>query len=119
MLPLTAHHSARAEFDDSKIVTMTILVREVTWMNPHATISGNVVSGGLTGAEWTIETPPPNALKRLGWQKTDLKPGDRVTMGVWVARNGETRAMLRNITLPDGRTLASLPAGWDNVPLLH
>ncbi len=116
-LPLAAHHSTRAEFDDSRIVTMSGTVREVTWMNPHANLLVTVTdpAGDVPGnaAEWRIELPSPNSLVRQGWKREDLKAGDRVTMGLWLAKDGSKTAAMRMITFPDGRVISGV-SSWDN-----
>ncbi len=112
-LPLAAHHSTHAEFDDSRMVTMSGVVREVTWMNPHATLLVTVTDPDGSAAEWKIELPPPNPLVRQGWKKDDVKAGDRVTMELWLARDGSKLANMLAITLPDGRVMKG-GGGWDN-----
>lgn len=110
-LPVGAHHSTRAEFDDRQIVTMRAVVRHVSWLNPHANIL--VAADDPPGTEWRIELPSPIGLIKRGWNRDDLKAGDRVTLAVWLAKNGSKLASMRTITLADGRTVSG-SSPWDN-----
>jgi Family of unknown function (DUF6152) len=102
--PAVAHHSF-AEFDKSKQVTMTGVVREVQWNNPHTWIQVLVTDEKGRKTEWGFECGSPNMMSRTGWKRTTLKTGDRVVVVGNPLRNGRTNALLVNITLPDGRIL--------------
>jgi len=86
-------------------------VGEVQWMNPHAHFTLEVTDGGSV-VKWDVELPSPNALVTQGWKKNDLRPGDRVTVEVWTAKNGDRLANARTVLLPDGRTLSGKSI-WD------
>src|SRR5580692_9866453 len=76
---LHAHHSAAAEFDTSKPVTLRGKVTKVDWMNPHVFIWVDVPDASGAVTNWQVETVAPNYLRRLGWTKQSLKTGDIVT----------------------------------------
>ena len=113
VIPLAAHHSTTAEFDNSKTVAMEGIITKVSWLNPHAGLWMDVKDAAGNAVHWEIELPSPNGLMRQGWQKADLKPGDRVTLDVWLARKGAALASMRSITLPDGRVMTG-QSMWDN-----
>ena len=102
--PADAHHSF-AQFDRSKEVTMSGVVREVQWNNPHAWIQVVVTDEKGRKTEWGFECGSPNMMSRTGWKRTTLKMGDRVTVVGNPLKNGQPNASLVRITLPDGRTL--------------
>jgi hypothetical protein len=77
---LHAHHSAAAEFDTSKPVTLRGKVTKVDWMNPHVFIWVDVPDASGAVTNWQVETVAPNYLRRLGWTKQSLKTGDIVTI---------------------------------------
>jgi hypothetical protein len=101
------HHST-APYD---LVHGTILDGTVTrfrWENPHIHIDLDVT--GETGVEhWTIEVESPNLLRRLGWEKDTLKPGDRILVTGGRAKNGSFNLRAVSVELPDGRKLPALP----------
>jgi len=102
--PLMAHHSFAA-FDRKKEVTLTGVVREVQWNNPHAWIQMVVMEPGGKSTEWGLECGSPNMMARTGWTRTTVKSGDRVTAVVNPLKDGRPNAALVRITLPDGRVL--------------
>ena len=102
--PLDAHHSFAA-FDRSKEVTLTGVVREVQWNNPHTWIQVLVADGKGRQTEWGFECGSPNMMSRTGWKRTTLKEGDRVVVVGNPLKDGRPNALLVRITLPDGRVL--------------
>ena len=76
--PAFAHHSF-AMFDAEKTITLTGTVKEFQWANPHALIWLVVQDAGKPAAvTWAIELTSPGNLRRGGWNKESLKPGDKV-----------------------------------------
>jgi hypothetical protein len=47
----------------------------------------------------------PGGLVSRGWKRADLKKGDHVTVEGYRAKNNNTTASARAVTLPDGRKL--------------
>lgn len=95
--PLVAHHAISAKFDDTKSVTLTGIVTDVDWKNPHAHVLINVTSGGNT-VNWAIELDSPNRLEKSGWTKETIKPGDKITVQGIAARNGSHQVWSRSLT---------------------
>ena len=105
-IPLLAHHSFGAEYDASKPITLTGVVTKVEWTNPHSHFYLDVTDdkGGVTN--WKFEGYNPAVLYRIGWKKdTTIKPGDKITVSGWRARDGGNWAHSREITLPGGNKL--------------
>jgi hypothetical protein len=118
-LPIEAHHSVAAEYDMSKIVTMHGVVTKLVWLNPHARFFLDVEDGPAKTAEWEIELPPPNTLRRYGWMRDDIKDGDRIQVDTWIAKDSSHHAHARGIILANGRVLrcdSCAGSGWDFVP---
>jgi hypothetical protein len=105
-VPLLAHHSFGAEYDASKPVTLTGVVTKVEWTNPHSHFYLDVTDDKGSVANWKFEGYNPAVLYRIGWKKdTTIKPGDKITVFGWRARDGGNWAHSREITLPGGRKL--------------
>src|SRR5687768_732969 len=102
--PAAAHHSYAA-FDRTKQVTLTGVVTEFQWNNPHAWIQIVVVDGRGRQTEWALECGSPNMMARTGWKRTTLKAGDKVTAVANPLKDGRPNGALVRITLPDGRVL--------------
>jgi hypothetical protein len=78
--PLDAHHSITAEFDTSKPVNFTGVIKKVEWMNPHIYTHVEVKNPDGSMTIYKVEGGPPNALFRQGWRRDTLKVGDTVTV---------------------------------------
>jgi hypothetical protein len=102
--PASAHHGGASTFEEVtefKNVTVT----KFAWANPHCLVyfdakddKGNVVN-------WTAETSAPQALRLTGWEKSSLKPGDKITIYVRTAKSGAPAGRLQRIVLADGTEL--------------
>jgi hypothetical protein len=96
----SAHHSFSAEFDSDKPITLTGIVTNVEWTNPHVWFYINV-KDEATGevVNWGAEMGPTHGLQRTGWRRDTLKVGESVTVSGFLARNGENRMNARTVTL--------------------
>jgi hypothetical protein len=104
-VPLFAHHSFAAEFDNSKQVKLTGKLTLMKWANPHAWIYIDVVGADGKVTNWALETSAANSLLRRGWRKEDLKVGTVLLVEGWQARNGSPTANITSITFTDGKRL--------------
>ena len=107
VVPILAHHSISAEFDNTKPVTVTGSVTKVEWMNPHAWLYLDVKNAQGQIEKWQFEFGAPNALVRNGWRRTDVKEGQEVTIQGILARAGGNTANARSIVLPSGKRVFS------------
>ena len=109
--PAFAHHSF-AMFDSENQVKFTGKVSDFDWTNPHVYIEMDVVQPDGASKHWTIECANISILGRLGWTFNMIKPGDEITVIVAPLRTGQPGALLKQVTLPDGRKLGNgNPAG--------
>jgi hypothetical protein len=74
------HHSFAAEFDGSKIQTITGSVVEFQWMNPHAYLIVDVTDAAGKTARWGVQSRNLSILKRQGLSKQTFKVGEQVTI---------------------------------------
>jgi len=115
-MPLAAHHSF-AMFDQKQIVTLAGKVHEFQWTNPHAFLEID----DTKGKRWSLELNSPNNLKRQGWVRSSVKPGDAVTVRMNPLRDGQPGGLFLDLKFPDGKVLDSgLPKNGQpvNVPKL-
>jgi len=109
-----AHHSF-AMFDNENKIKLKGKVTDFQWQNPHVyiEIDGSDVYGkDKSTKSWTIECANPGILNRIGWKFNMVKVGDEVTLIVAPLRSGEPGALLKQITLPDGKVFTNGgPAG--------
>lgn len=100
-----AHHSFAAEFDAERVVHLEGTVVKFSWVNPHSWIYMDVLKPDGTTEHWKIEGGAPSLLLRRGWNRDSIKPGTKIVVNAFQARDGATRASARDIVFPDGRTL--------------
>jgi hypothetical protein len=105
---LLAHHSA-AMFDDTKVLELTGVVKEMQWANPHIWIQVVVDDNGGK-KEWSLEGGSPNTLSRRGWRSTTFKPGDVVTVRMNPMKDGTAAGLFVGAKFAsDGHTIGR----WD------
>ena len=108
--PAAAHHSG-AMFDNSRVLTIKGVVREVRWVNPHASITVYGIANESEAPNvWVFEmTSPGNLVRAGGWQRDSVQPGDRVEVTFNPLRNSENRGgSLRTLLLvATGKTLTN------------
>jgi Family of unknown function (DUF6152) len=107
--PVFAHHSF-AMFDHNHQIKLNGTVQYFQWTNPHVYI--RLVANDPQGHEksYTIECANPGLLDRAGWKWNMIKVGDKVTAIIAPLRTGEPGGLLKQITLPDGRSYGNGPA---------
>jgi Family of unknown function (DUF6152) len=104
-VPLAAHHSFAAEFDAKRPVKLRGTVTKMDWTNPHSWIYIDVKGEDGKVVPWMIEGGSPNALLRLGFNKTALPAGSEIVVEGFQARDGSNRAVGQSISFADGRKL--------------
>jgi hypothetical protein len=102
--PLAAHHSMTG-FDRQHPVTLTGTVKNFSWQNPHCYIELDVAGKNGEVVTWNVEMTAPGYLVRAGWKKSDVKPGDKVSVVAAPLLNGQPGALFESITLADGEKL--------------
>jgi hypothetical protein len=98
-IPVLAHHSFKAEYDDNHPITLNGTVTKVIWKNPHVMLYLDVKDEAGKVANWELELNSPNMLMSQGWKVDSLKPGDQITATGFPAKSGESIASIRKITL--------------------
>jgi hypothetical protein len=110
-----AHHSF-AMFDSEHQIKLTGQVTQFSWQNPHVYIHLKAPDKKGKVRNWTIECANPGILNRIGWKFNMIRKGDTLTVIVAPYRTGEPGALLKQVTLPDGRKFGNGgPAGPPNI----
>ena len=106
--PALSHHSNVA-FEVTKIITVTGVVKEFRWVNPHTWLVLTVDDGKGGKVEWACEGRAPSILARAGWSKSSLRPGDTVTVDMSPAKDGSNTSLVARVTKADGTILPNAP----------
>jgi hypothetical protein len=104
-VPVLAHHSFYAEFDQNKQVTLEGTVIKMEWVNPHSWLHIAVPKPDGTTEDWKVEGGSPAVLLRLGWTRDSIKEGIKVKVVGFQAKDGSHRANSRSVEFPDGRSM--------------
>jgi hypothetical protein len=108
-LPVAAHHSFAVFFDEARNVTITGVVQEFQFRNPHGLIRLDVKAADGSVQVWKAETNSPSILERRGWKRDSLKAGDAVTVEGWPARDGSNYLRMRAARHADGAAIGVVP----------
>ncbi len=106
-----AHHSFAAMYDSGKPIRLVGRLIKVEWVNPHSHFVLEVKGKNGQVATWSVEGAGPGALSRRGFNKSDVKIGDTLTVDGYLARSGQRVIDGQRVTLPDGRVFNSGSAG--------
>jgi hypothetical protein len=101
-VPVTAHHSFSAAFDETKPINLQGKVTKVELVNPHSWVWIDVVKDGVT-TNWGLEGGPPVNLFRNGVTKASLPVGSEIKIFGYQAKSGESKAVAVFFEYPDGR----------------
>lgn len=108
--PAFAHHSF-AMFDYNKEVTIVGELKDLQWTNPHIHLVVNVPNGRGGTAEWDVEGGTPGNLRRTGWSRDVIKPGEKISVVIHPLKNGTTGGMLVRANKGDGSAIGTAAAG--------
>lgn len=77
---VVAHHAFSPVYDSKRSVTVSGVVTEFRFANPHAMLSLEAKDDAGKPAKWTVEFAGQLNLAEIGWTKESLKPGEQVTV---------------------------------------
>ena len=113
--PGAAHHSGEM-FEREKTVTLTGVVKEFQYINPHSWLIVDITNEDGTVTTWGFEAEGPQDLIRGGVKKSDLPPGARVTVTARPMRDGRPAGIWSTIVKEDGTLLNWRTPGADDPP---
>jgi hypothetical protein len=104
-LSASAHHSPASHYDMDKSITVTGVVTKFRLINPHARIYFDVTDDSGEAQPWLAEGNASAILKRRGWKKETLKPGDVIEISGNPAKDGGNKMDWKLIVQEDGTEL--------------
>lgn len=112
--PSLAHHGAAAFNMDAPVVLKDAVITEFLWTNPHPLIKADYTDPQGKVQQWTMELGSTVSAQLIGWTRTTLQPGDKVTLYVWQAKTGATVGRFNKVDFPDGTTMRDTQRGGDD-----
>jgi len=101
--PGAAHHSG-SMFEEVKTVTLTGVVKEFQYTNPHSWLLVDVKGEDGKVTTWGFEAEGPSTLLRAGIRKSDFAAGTPLTITGHPMRDGRPAAYWMNaVRLTDNK----------------
>jgi Family of unknown function (DUF6152) len=91
-IPAIAHHSG-AMFEEKKEVTLTGVVKEFQFTNPHSWLLVDVKGSDGKVTTWGFEAEGPSSMTRAGIRLKDFAPGTPVTITGRPMKDGRPAAL--------------------------
>jgi hypothetical protein len=98
----SAHHSLAGVYDDSQRITLTAVVVEFRFVNPHPLVVVEVTDETGHVRSWQLELDNRHELLAIGMTSDTFKPGDRVVATGSPGRT-EPRLYVRRLDRPADR----------------
>ena len=109
-VPIVAHHSAAAAYDETKKVEAQGKVTKVMVRNPHSWVFLEGTDDKGEKVEWSLEWGSPNSLGRQGIRPSTFPAGARATMRLRPMLNGAPAGAFVGAKFADGKTVGR----WDD-----
>ena len=101
-----SHHAFAADYESGKEGTVSGVVTEVVYKNPHARYYLEVTGDDGASELWDLETMNIMMLGRMGWKKDTIQVGDELTVTGILGRNDTKRMSITTVELPNGRVIS-------------
>jgi hypothetical protein len=92
-------------FDERNPVTVTGVVKEFRWTNPHAFLLVELKGANGQPEDWLVEWHSTSILLRRGYSKDTVKPGDVLTLTGGKMKDGSKMMRMLRATTADGKKL--------------
>ncbi len=104
-------HPSFSMLDVTKRVTITGVVKDVQWANPHVWVYVDVPRNDGPPVRWGIEYTSVNHLTRVvGMTRNTIKPGDTIEFQINPYADGTPGGRFQIMKLPNGRYFCDVGA---------
>jgi Family of unknown function (DUF6152) len=107
--PVFAHHSF-GMFDMTKSSEIDGTVIKMEWSNPHCWLF-IMTPSPQGGVSYGFEMTSVGEMSRRGWNKTILKPGEKVKVTYHPVRDGRLAGYMVTVMTADGKYVGRVPEG--------
>jgi len=99
-----AHHATAAQYDISRMVTLTGVISKLDWANPHVHAFVDVKRADGVLESWDAELASPGGIIVAGLSKETLKPGATLTLKGYPGNRADRTICVTRVKMPDGMT---------------
>ena len=100
--PVLAHHGTNGQFDSTKLVTVTGVISDLAFVNPHAYVYVDVTDENGEVATWNCEMRASSVLRRSGWTPEMFANGTNVYIEGVAARRDPQGCYIERISFNGG-----------------
>jgi hypothetical protein len=110
-----AHHGTNASYDPTKEVTLQGVVTKFVWSNPHSQLHFDVKGPDGKVVAWGGEMHSIGLLRRAGWSRDTVKPGDTVAVRGFPSRAGTPFMVVQEVVVNGKSYFRDLPQQGEGV----
>lgn len=99
------HHAFSPVYDASRTVTIKGTLTDFKLVNPHATMTVDVVDEAGTHVTWTVEMAGLLSLTRQGWTEKSITVGEQLTIIGNPTHTGSSRMAFDRLIRANGTEL--------------
>lgn len=110
-LPANAHHSFQATFASDAKIDVEGVVTAFSFRNPHIIVNLDVTNADGSVTNWMSEGAAATLMRRAGWDKNTVKPGDLIRVHGDSTHDGSPMVSIDSIDVldpNDGRVVRTL-----------
>lgn len=100
-----AHHGSTGQFDHSKTIEVSGIVKKIRFVNPHSYVYFDVEGEDGEIQNWRCEMRAASILKRAGWSKDMFTDGTRIKISGYPARREPHGCYAETIALDDSEEI--------------
>lgn len=104
--PAIAHHGTNGQFDSTKLVTVTGVISDLAFVNPHAYVYIDVTDDSGAVTQWNCELRASSVLRRSGWTPEMFANGTAVHIEGVMARRDPQGCYVETISFNGGEPIA-------------
>jgi len=101
----SAHHSFSAVYDGKRSVTITGVVTQFRFVNPHALMTLEVTDKDGKAVTWVVEFAGRLNLSEIGWSAESIRSGEKLTVTGNPTHEPLPRLAFQRIVKADGSEL--------------
>ncbi len=101
---LSAHHGS-ADYQTDREITITGVVSEWRWANPHTWVFLTVRNASGGSEVWDGEGPPLTWAAERGWSSSTLRAGEEVSLVLYPSKRERRTGLVKRIRRTGGEVL--------------